>query len=65
MTMIDTVDRAVIIGAFTWPYQFWTRDGKRQIGREMLFESDDEAESWFKEHYPEEYKIGVEMRKFE
>lgn len=63
--MIVTIDRAIIIGAFTWPYEFWTRDGKRQICQRRLFESDDEAEQWFKEHYPDDYKIGVEMRRYE
>jgi len=63
--MIESVDRAIIIGAFAWPYEFWTRDGKRQIGRRLLFESDAEAEAWFKVNYPAEYAAGVEMRRFE
>lgn len=63
--LIDVIDRAVIIGSFTWPYEFWTRDGIHQIDKRRLFESDDEAEQWFKEHYPTEYAVGVEMRRYE
>ena len=62
--MFETVDRAVVIGAFTWPYEFWARDGKRQIGQRRLFENDDEAEQWVKARYPDEYRAGLEMRKF-
>lgn len=63
--MTEVIDRAVVIGAFTWPYEFWTRDGKCQISPRRLFESDDEAEQWFRERYPDEYKRGAEMRRFE
>lgn len=62
--LLDVVDRAIIIGPFTWPYEFWTRDGKTKITDRRLFESDEQAEAWFKENYPIEYKRGVEMRRY-
>jgi hypothetical protein len=59
--MIDTVDRAIIIGSFTKHYAFYTRDGKTKIA-EGNFENDTEAEQWLKQRYPNQYSIGVEMR---
>lgn len=58
---IEEVD-ATVIGSFCWPYEFW-RDGKRIAHGH--FESDAEAEAWFKENYADEYRVGVEMRRFE
>lgn len=63
--MRETVDRAVVIGAVTKPYEFWTRDGRRRIGKRRLFESDAEAEEWIKSHFPTDYAQGLEMRRFE
>lgn len=53
-----------IIGGYSWPYEFWTRDGKDRIARGH-FESDEEAVAWFQEKYPAEFKVGAEMRVFD
>ena len=53
-----------IIGAFTWPYEFWTTDGKRKIAHGQ-FESDNEAALWFANKYPSEFSAGAEMRRFD
>ena len=62
-SMIEEVEGRVI-GAFTYPFEFWTRDGKRQVARGH-FENDSQAEAWVKEHKPDEYKAGLEMRRFD
>lgn len=54
----------IIIGDVTFPYQFWTLDGKHRIDK-GFFVNDAEAEAWVKEHYPAEYKAGIDMRCFD
>jgi hypothetical protein len=61
MTIIDSV-RGMIIGEVTWPYEFW-KDGHKIAWD--FFNNDDEAKAWFKEHYPEFWRQGVEMRVFD
>lgn len=61
--MIEQVD-GTIIGEFTYPFEFWTRDGKRQIAS-GFFANDDEAIEHFKSHYPDWFRQGVEMRRYE
>lgn len=51
-----------VVGTFTWPYEFWA--GGRRIAK-GLFENDERAVAWFRKNYPEQFKIGVEMRVFE
>jgi hypothetical protein len=63
MNYTDDVNGCVI-GAVTFPYEFWTLDGKRRIDR-GFFENDSEAEAWIKEKYPAEYKQGIDMRCFD
>ncbi|MBU0493856.1 MAG: hypothetical protein KKA73_09005 [Chloroflexi bacterium] len=58
---LEVVD-ATVIGLLTQPYEFWTRDGQQRIGRRRYFAAAAEAEAWFAEHYPDEYRQGVEMR---
>ncbi len=50
-----------VIGDFTYPYQFWTTDGKRKICQGH-FANDDEAVAWFKKNYPDNFKAGADMR---
>jgi hypothetical protein len=57
--------RGIVIGAVTVPYEFWTR-GEHPIRFDRGgFTSDADAEQWVREHYPEEYAAGVEMRVFD
>lgn len=59
--------RGTIVGRYTRPYQFWTKDepnGQRCIARGH-FENDDEAVAWFKESHPDWFKRGVEMRVYQ
>ena len=58
--MIEEV-RGTVIGSFYRRYEFWTIEDPRCLAKKW-FVSDDEAEQWFKENYPEHYKNGVEMR---
>lgn len=58
--MIEYVD-GTVIGTFYHAYRFYYWDGHR-LTRTMYFVDDDEAEAWFRENYPDEYKVGVEMR---
>lgn len=51
----------IVIGAHETIYQFWTRDGQRKI-TEHWFGSDRDAIEWFSQNYPNEYRVGVEMR---
>jgi hypothetical protein len=53
----------MVIGAITWPYEFWTLDG--QLIDRGHFESDAEAECWVKEKYPQHYKNKIEVRVFD
>ncbi len=66
--------RGIIIGGFTFPYEFWTE--KKPLGScgidilsvkidKRHFLNDEDAVEWFKEKYPEEFKAGVEMRVFD
>ena len=61
--MIEETD-CRIIGAHTWPYEFWTKDGKRKIAA-RLFETDSDAIAWFQINYPSEFRTGAEMRRFD
>jgi len=56
-----------IIGAVTWPYEFWTTGEEHGNWRIdcNYFENDEDAVAWFKEKYPDWFKRGVEMRVFE
>ena len=63
--------RGTIIGDVTFPYQFWAW---REYGWTLRyyeciargsFRNDDEAEAWVKEHYPDDYANGIEMRCFD
>ena len=59
----EAVDGSIVIGDVLFPYQFWTRDGKREIAR-GLFANDEEAVKWFQENHRQEYRYGAEMRAF-
>ena len=61
-----------IIGPFTNPYEFWYTFPQGHVLAGMttrldrgFFETDEEAKEWVKEHYPEEYRHGIEMRVFD
>ena len=56
--------RGTIIGEVTFPYEFWTKDGKERIDRNF-FSTDEEAVAWFKERHPAQFAAGVEMRVFD
>ena len=58
-----------VIGAFTYPYEFWTlaKNEPDGIARKIAkghFQNDQEAEEWFKEKFPQHFKTMVEMRVF-
>lgn len=64
----------VIIGGDTWPYEFWTRGAEILLGNghkpqcflgKGHFASDTEAESYAKNHWPDEYAKGIEMRVYD
>jgi hypothetical protein len=64
--------RGIIIGGFTFPYEFWTEKKPWGCGIDIPikidkrhFSNDEDAIEWFKEKYPEEFKAGVEMRVFD
>jgi hypothetical protein len=63
--LVENVN-GIIIGDVTFPYEFWSKDGKEKIhhGKEF-FTGDEEAIAWFKANYPAEYAKGVEMRVFD
>ena len=57
--------RGTIIGddhAPRYRYKFFTKDGQCIHYDWVHFDSDAEAEEWFKATYPDHYKRGVEMR---
>lgn len=60
--------RGTIIGGDRRHYEFWTeeRDEVRCIWPSRIaegeFANDDEALAWFREHYPEHFAKGCEMR---
>lgn len=58
------VVNGIVVGRFTWPYEFWTRDGKTRIAG-CSFENDEQAVTWFRENYPAQFAAGVEMRVFD
>lgn len=77
MRIFDEDVNGIIIGDVTFPYEFWIYEKlhpslpehkefyvNRKIAR-MSFCNDEEAVTWFKENYPNEYKYGVEMRVFD
>jgi hypothetical protein len=67
--------RGTIIGPVTRPYEFWSLPkhsevyflgtGKVKCIARNFFENDDEAIAWVKEHHPEAFRLGLEMRVFE
>jgi hypothetical protein len=61
--LVENVN-GIIIGDVTFPYEFWTKDGKERIDRNF-FVDDDDAVAWFKERHPEQFAAGVEMRVFD
>jgi hypothetical protein len=54
----------IVIGAYCWPYEFWSKDGQHRIAHNG-FENDEQAIAWFKENFPAEFSAGVEMRVFD
>lgn len=63
-SLFDEVVNGIIVGAVTFPYEFWERDGSARIARGH-FETDDEAIEWFRVTCPEAFKRGADMRVFE
>lgn len=54
-----------VVGEFTYPYRFFTREDVEIGHNAKFFVSDDEAVEWFKFAHPDEFKRGVEMRKYD
>lgn len=65
MTYFDEDVRGVVIGDVTATYEFWTRDDRPRRFARGAFPTDAHAEAWVREHHPEEYAAGVEMRVFD
>ncbi len=61
MDFTDDV-RGKIIGGDNAPYEFWNDEGRFARGH---FDNDDEAVEYIRDHYPEKYNAGFEMRVFE
>lgn len=55
---------ARIIGGFDFVYRFYSHSGK-PLTAFRLFANDDEAIEWFRANFPDDYKRGVEMRRYE
>ena len=74
-SIFDESVNGTVIGAITWPYEFWINEPcewlrtKREVPLRRVakghFTNDDQAIAWFKENYPKEFKYGVEMRCFD
>ena len=63
---LETVRGTIIGDAPTYHrYKFYTADGTLVHYDFVHFDTDAEAEAWFKATYPDYYQRGVEMRRWD